>query len=83
MKCRNYSYKLRYKRYLKLIYRCLLNKKYIKLTHMGISHGDITRIYRKTHMVVVKVIPKIEITKLILYTEYYILILTTCCLNQM
>jgi hypothetical protein len=50
---------------------------------MGISYGDITRIYRKTHMVVVKVIPKIEITKLILYREYYILILTTCCLNQM
>jgi len=31
---------------------------------MRISYGDITRVYRKTHMVVMKVIPKIKITKL-------------------
>jgi hypothetical protein len=44
---------LRYARYLELIYRCLLDDMYIELTCMRIIHEEITRIYGKTHVIVV------------------------------
>ena len=52
MKGSNCSHKLRYERYLKLIYKCLLDYMYTKLTHMRILYGEITSIYRKPHMII-------------------------------
>ena len=43
------SYKLKYKRYLKLIYKCLLDDINIELTRKRISNGEIIYVYRKAH----------------------------------
>ena len=53
MKGNNCSYKLRYKKYQKLIYRCLLDDMYTKLTRMINPYGEITCVYEKAHMTVV------------------------------
>ena len=50
MKKSNYSHKLRYERYLKLIYRCLLDDMYTKLTRVRISYEEITCVYEKVHV---------------------------------
>ena len=47
------SNKLRYEGYLKLIYRCLSNDMYVKLTRKRILYGEITYIYGKAHVIVV------------------------------
>jgi len=64
MKGNNCSYKLRYKKYRKLIYRCLLDDMYTKLTHMINPYGEITCVYEKAHMTVVQVIFRLDVTKL-------------------
>ena len=64
VKRNNYSYKLRYERYLELIYKCLSNNLYTELTHKIIQYGEITYVYGKTHVTVVYVILRLEITKL-------------------
>ena len=53
MKESRYSYKLRYEGYLELIYKCLLDDLYTKLTCVRILYGDITCFYGKTHVMVV------------------------------
>jgi len=42
-----------YKGYLELIYRCLLDDIYIKLTCMKILYEKITCVYGKTHVTIV------------------------------
>ena len=42
-----------YKGYLELIYRCLLDDIYTKLTCMRILYEEITCVYRKTHVTIV------------------------------
>jgi len=64
MKKSSCYHKLRYKRYLKLIYRCLLGDMYIELTRERIPYKKIIYIYEKTHVIVLKVIIGLEITKL-------------------
>jgi hypothetical protein len=46
-----------------------------ELACMRIPYGDITRVYRKTHVIVAQVIFKLEITKIILYKKCCVLIL--------
>jgi uncharacterized membrane protein len=48
-----YSYKLRYKGYLELIYKCLSYDMCTELTHIRILYGEITCVYRKAHMIIV------------------------------
>jgi hypothetical protein len=64
MKENSCSHKLRYEGYLKLICRCLSDDMYIKLTHVRISYRVISCVYGKSHIKVVSVIFKLEITKL-------------------
>jgi hypothetical protein len=47
------SYKMKYKGYLELIYRCLLNVMYSELTGKRISYEEITYVYEKAHVIVV------------------------------
>ena len=47
MKGSSCSHKLKYKGYLEIIYRCMLDDIYYKLTHMRILYGEITCIYGK------------------------------------
>jgi hypothetical protein len=44
-----YSHKPRYERYLKLIYKCLLDDMYTELSRKKIQYGEIIYIYRKAH----------------------------------
>jgi hypothetical protein len=53
VKWNNYSYKLKYDKYLELVYRCLSNYMYIKTIRMRISYGEITCVYGKSHVIVV------------------------------
>ena len=53
MKGSSCSHKLGYKRYLKLICKCLLDDMYTELTRMRISYKEITCVYEKTHVTVV------------------------------
>ena len=53
MKGSNYFYMSRYKEYLKLIYKCLLNDMYTELAHMRISYREIAYVYVKAHVTVV------------------------------
>ena len=64
MKGNNCSHKLRYERYLKLIYRCLSNNMYTNLTYIRILYGENIHVYGKTHMIVIDLIIRLEITKL-------------------
>jgi len=52
MKRSKWSHKLRYEKYLKLIFRYLLHNIYIELICMKIPYGDITNVYEKTHVTV-------------------------------
>ena len=60
----NYSHKLMYEGYLKLICRILSDDMYTKLTRLRIVYKEITCIYEKTHVIVMQVIPRLEITML-------------------
>jgi hypothetical protein len=64
MKKNNFSYKLKYERYLKLICRCLSGDIYTELTYKRISYREVTYVYGKAHMIVVQVIIRLEVTKL-------------------
>jgi len=46
----NCFHKLRYKRYLELIYRCLSHDMCTELTHMRILYGEIICVYIKAHI---------------------------------
>ena len=53
MKENNFSHKLRYERYLELIYKCFSNYMYTELTCMKIPYKKIIYVYEKAHMTVV------------------------------
>ena len=46
------SHKPKYKGYLELICRCLLDEMYTELTRMKISYKEITYLYKKAHVMV-------------------------------
>jgi hypothetical protein len=52
MKRSKWSHKLRYEKYLKLIFRYLLHNIYTELICMRIPYGDISYVYEKTHVTV-------------------------------
>jgi hypothetical protein len=46
-------HKLRYERYVELIFKCLLDDMYTELIRMRISYEEITYVYKKAHMMIV------------------------------